>query len=125
MVNIGEAVGIIAAQSIGEPGTQLTMRTFHIGGTASLKRNIISARKRGKVSFEKDKEKTKAIIVFQDFSLPESEVTKWLIGDGQTLRENSFLFEGPKHEHHEAEQLGGKVEISLDRNPLSSWTKKG
>ena len=35
MVNMGEAVGIIAAQSIGEPGTQLTMRTFHIGGTAS------------------------------------------------------------------------------------------
>ena len=35
MVNVGEAVGIIAAQSIGEPGTQLTMRTFHIGGTAS------------------------------------------------------------------------------------------
>src|SRR5690606_8476339 len=34
-VNIGEAVGVIAAQSIGEPGTQLTMRTFHIGGTAS------------------------------------------------------------------------------------------
>ncbi|HMG20302.1 MAG TPA: DNA-directed RNA polymerase subunit beta', partial [Kofleriaceae bacterium] len=35
MVNIGEAVGVIAAQSIGEPGTQLTMRTFHYGGTAS------------------------------------------------------------------------------------------
>ena len=35
MVNIGEAVGVIAAQSIGEPGTQLTMRTFHIGGIAS------------------------------------------------------------------------------------------
>ena len=35
MVNRGEAVGVIAAQSIGEPGTQLTMRTFHIGGTAS------------------------------------------------------------------------------------------
>ena len=34
MVNIGEAVGIIAAQSIGEPGTQLTMRTFHTGGVA-------------------------------------------------------------------------------------------
>ncbi len=51
MVNIGEAVGIIAAQSIGEPGTQLTMRTFHIGGTASLKRNIISARKRGQSLF--------------------------------------------------------------------------
>jgi DNA-directed RNA polymerase subunit beta' len=35
MVELGEAVGVIAAQSIGEPGTQLTMRTFHIGGTAS------------------------------------------------------------------------------------------
>ncbi len=36
LVNIGEAVGIVAAQSIGEPGTQLTMRTFHIGGTAKF-----------------------------------------------------------------------------------------
>src|SRR5690606_20606815 len=35
-VNIGEAVGVIAAQSIGEPGTQLTMRTFHMGGTAQV-----------------------------------------------------------------------------------------
>lgn len=35
LVNVGEAVGIIAAQSIGEPGTQLTMRTFHVGGTAT------------------------------------------------------------------------------------------
>src|SRR5690606_33866598 len=35
MVDIGEAVGILAAQSIGEPGTQLTLRTFHIGGTSS------------------------------------------------------------------------------------------
>jgi len=35
LVNLGETVGVIAAQSIGEPGTQLTMRTFHIGGTAS------------------------------------------------------------------------------------------
>ena len=35
LAELGEAVGIIAAQSIGEPGTQLTMRTFHIGGTAS------------------------------------------------------------------------------------------
>src|SRR4029077_16394027 len=35
LVKLGEATGIIAAQSIGEPGTQLTMRTFHIGGTAA------------------------------------------------------------------------------------------
>ena len=37
MVNIGEAVGVIAAQSIGEPGTQLTMRTFHIGGVGQVR----------------------------------------------------------------------------------------
>ncbi len=37
LVSIGEAIGMIAAQSIGEPGTQLTMRTFHVGGTASIK----------------------------------------------------------------------------------------
>ncbi len=42
LVNIGEAVGIIAAQSIGEPGTQLTMRTFHIGGAVSKASSISS-----------------------------------------------------------------------------------
>ena len=36
MVHVGEAIGMISAQSIGEPGTQLTMRTFHVGGTASV-----------------------------------------------------------------------------------------
>ena len=36
-MSVGEAVGMIAAQSIGEPGTQLTMRTFHVGGTAQIK----------------------------------------------------------------------------------------
>ena len=36
-VSVGECVGMIAAQSIGEPGTQLTMRTFHVGGTAQIK----------------------------------------------------------------------------------------
>ncbi|NNG07886.1 MAG: DNA-directed RNA polymerase subunit beta', partial [Desulfobacteraceae bacterium] len=52
-VNIGEAIGIMAAQSIGEPGTQLTMRTFHIGGTASkrVEQTTVQARNPGKVSF--------------------------------------------------------------------------
>src|SRR5213592_3649830 len=52
-VKMGEAVGIIAAQSIGEPGTQLTMRTFHIGGTASqtFKQPIIKAKNDGAVRF--------------------------------------------------------------------------
>ena len=37
LIDVGEAVGVIAAQSIGEPGTQLTMRTFHFGGAATHK----------------------------------------------------------------------------------------
>src|SRR5579875_1882841 len=49
LVNIGEAIGIMAAQSIGEPGTQLTMRTFHIGGTASRRaeQTTLEARNEG------------------------------------------------------------------------------
>ena len=53
IVSIGEAVGVIAAQSIGEPGTQLTMRTFHIGGAAQrgAEQSSISAISDGKVKF--------------------------------------------------------------------------
>jgi DNA-directed RNA polymerase subunit beta' len=54
MVNMGEAVGVIAAQSIGEPGTQLTMRTFHIGGTATRRaeQSSLENRTSGKVVFK-------------------------------------------------------------------------
>ncbi len=53
LVNLGEAVGVIAAQSIGEPGTQLTMRTFHIGGAASRRaeQTALEARYDGSVKF--------------------------------------------------------------------------
>ena len=53
LVKQGSSVGIIAAQSIGEPGTQLTMRTFHIGGIASAGREdpVINVRKAGKLKF--------------------------------------------------------------------------
>jgi DNA-directed RNA polymerase subunit beta' len=54
LVSIGEAVGVIAAQSIGEPGTQLTMRTFHVGGTATggAQVNKIESKTKGIVSFD-------------------------------------------------------------------------
>ncbi len=53
IVNIGEAVGIIAAQSIGEPGTQLTMRTFHIGGVAQGgQQSFLEASQEGVITFE-------------------------------------------------------------------------
>ena len=55
LVNIGEAVGIIAAQSIGEPGTQLTMRTFHIGGIAQGgQQSFIAAAQDGTIAFENE-----------------------------------------------------------------------
>ena len=47
LVSVGEAVGMIAAQSIGEPGTQLTMRTFHVGGTAQIKKSLKLSHKQG------------------------------------------------------------------------------
>ena len=52
-VNIGQPIGIVAAQSIGEPGTQLTMRTFHIGGTASkrVEQSTVQPRNQGKIKF--------------------------------------------------------------------------
>ena len=52
-VELGEAIGIIAAQSIGEPGTQLTMRTFHIGGTAQVgKQSIHESKRDGRVRYD-------------------------------------------------------------------------
>ncbi len=53
LVNVGEAVGVIAAQSIGEPGTQLTMRTFHIGGAASrtVVASQVESKSKGTVKF--------------------------------------------------------------------------
>ncbi len=53
LINVGEAVGVIAAQSIGEPGTQLTMRTFHIGGAASraIVASSVEAKSAGSIGF--------------------------------------------------------------------------
>jgi len=67
-VKIGEAVGIIAAQSIGEPGTQLTMRTFHVGGVAAatFKQPIIKAKNNGRV-------------VYKELRVVESAEGKWVV----------------------------------------------
>ncbi len=51
LVDLGEAVGIIAAQSIGEPGTQLTMRTFHTGGVSTAETGVVRSTVAGKVEF--------------------------------------------------------------------------
>jgi DNA-directed RNA polymerase subunit beta' len=55
LINVGEAIGVIAAQSIGEPGTQLTMRTFHFGGTVThkIERNVLETHFTGRIKFER------------------------------------------------------------------------
>ncbi len=90
-VATGEAVGIIAAQSIGEPGTQLTMRTFHTGGIASAS-----------VSPELVSEQNDGILVFMDLRTVQNEEGVWLIlnkngslhivrDEGRTLEEYKKL----------------------------------
>ncbi len=66
LVDLGEAVGTVAAQAIGEPGTQLTMRTFHAGGTASVGGDITSGLPRVEEVFEKREPKRPAVISKSD-----------------------------------------------------------
>ncbi|CDZ24776.1 DNA-directed RNA polymerase subunit beta' [[Clostridium] cellulosi] len=90
-VNVGEAVGIIAAQSIGEPGTQLTMRTFHTGGIASAE-DITQGLPRVEELFESRKPKHLAIIseidgvvsMFEDKKGRQVIVTNPETGDSRT-----------------------------------------
>ncbi len=73
VVQMGEAVGIVAAQSIGEPGTQLTMRTFHTGGVASVA-DITMGLPRVEQLFEARKPKTPAILAEHDGKIEVVEV---------------------------------------------------
>ncbi|MEN9524185.1 MAG: hypothetical protein RL536_254, partial [Candidatus Parcubacteria bacterium] len=66
LVDLGEAVGTVAAQAIGEPGTQLTMRTFHAGGTASAAGDITAGLPRVEEIFEKRRPKNPAVVASVD-----------------------------------------------------------
>lgn len=90
IVDVGEAVGVIAAQSIGEPGTQLTLRTFHIGGTASriVTQSRIPTKFSGKVHYENVK-----VIEYENVGSPDgaSFVTLSRNGVVQIIDENNRL----------------------------------
>ncbi len=110
-VNVGEAVGIIAAQSIGEPGTQLTMRTFHIGGAASssVEQSNSTAPVTGKVKLEnvkiiEDKFKNKIVlsrnakinIIDENDKKYSSNIpfgSKLLVNNGDNVKHNQLLAE--------------------------------
>ena len=95
-VNIGEAVGVIAAQSIGEPGTQLTMRTFHIGGTAQVsEQSFIEATREGKIAFENRatvKNDEGAFIV-----MARNMMLKVVDKDGKTLESHKLTYGAKLH----------------------------
>ncbi|ETX28206.1 DNA-directed RNA polymerase subunit beta' [Roseivivax isoporae] len=111
MVNTGEAVGIIAAQSIGEPGTQLTMRTFHIGGVAQGgQQSFLEASQSGVITFENPNtlvnaagetlvmgRNMKVIIAGEDGSERASHKvgygTKLFVTEGQEIARGDKLFE--------------------------------
>lgn len=75
IVEIGEAVGTVAAQAIGEPGTQLTMRTFHSGGTAQVGGDITQGLPRVEEVFEKRSPKNPAVVVHTDGTVTEIKDT--------------------------------------------------
>ncbi len=127
-VNIGEAVGVIAAQSIGEPGTQLTMRTFHIGGTASRRaeQSTVENRNPGIVKFinvntAKKKDGTLIVmnrngeVVLTDDQGRERERygvvygAKILVKDAQKIEGNTLLAEWDPYSMPIITEVAGRV----------------
>ena len=126
-VQVGEAIGIIAAQSIGEPGTQLTMRTFHTGGVAGdnitqgLPRveELFEARKPkslavlaefgGVVSFSKTEKKTDIVITDDEGNskaYPVSRDTRVKVQEGQVVVKGEEITEGSENPHDIVRILG-------------------
>ena len=138
MVSIGAAVGIIAAQSIGEPGTQLTLRTFHTGGTASASGDITSGLPRVEELFEsRRKPKGEAVVtdiggtlrmteredgvrvatvidseVFnEEHIIPKGRAWKILVEDEQDVKEGAVLAENAKEEQQVIAGMQGTVHV--------------
>ena len=126
-VNIGEAVGVIAAQSIGEPGTQLTMRTFHIGGTAQVMDNsYVESNADGSVKIEnlnilKDSDsrnivvgRTTTINVIDENGIERASHklpygSQLLIDDGEKVKKNQRLAQWDPYTIPIITEAGGTV----------------
>ncbi len=130
MVTNGESVGIIAAQSIGEPGTQLTMRTFHIGGAASrfVEQSYIQGKHSGKVKFQglsaiKNKEgklvamNRNGFLVVVDENNREREKYQITYGatlmvkDGEKIKEGQRLAEWDPYNIPILTEVSGKIKF--------------
>ncbi len=128
-VAVGTAVGIVAAQSIGEPGTQLTMRTFHVGGTASaaVVTPEITVHKAGRVAFEDDLRtvlddeghlvvlnKNGSIAIYDAANkelerIPMQIGTKLLVKDGGTVKADEIIATWDPHAVPIISEYEGKV----------------
>jgi len=128
LVEEGMAVGIIAAQSIGEPGTQLTMRTFHIGGTVKrvVEESDIKARKSGVVKFahitavKNDQEQRIALTrngqltimgprdrILEEYSIPNG--AELLVEEGETIQAGKMLCKWDPHRIPILAERGGRI----------------
>ena len=129
-VNVGEAVGVIAAQSIGEPGTQLTMRTFHIGGAASRSSaaDSVQVKNAGKVRLHNMKTVTRengdlvavsrsGSIALADDHGRERELYKLPYGAVISVQDGAMVEAGQKvatwdpHTHPIVTEVAGKIEF--------------
>ncbi len=131
LVNIGEAVGVIAAQSIGEPGTQLTMRTFHIGGAASRAAAIsnIEAKNGGIVRLQNvkrfEQESGNKVVVSRSgeltildevgrererYKIPYGAVLT--VDDGATVTRGQQIASWDPHTHPVITEVKGRVQFS-------------
>ncbi|MFA5104135.1 MAG: DNA-directed RNA polymerase subunit beta' [Candidatus Margulisiibacteriota bacterium] len=129
-IDIGEAVGTIAAQSIGEPGTQLTMRTFHIGGVALHKKARVIVKHAGKISFGdglsirtiRDAFDNKIDIVTRESAITvksknREEVYPMQVGsiikvsDGESVKAASVIAEVDSTYEYVVATTGGKIKI--------------
>jgi len=130
-VNVGEAIGVMAAQSIGEPGTQLTMRTFHIGGAASRAAAVssIEVKSRGKIKLvgvkllQQDKGHAVAVSRSGEVSLVddvgrERERYKLPYGavltvaDGDAVQAGQMVASWDPHTHPIITEVAGRVQFS-------------
>jgi DNA-directed RNA polymerase subunit beta' len=144
LVDIGDAVGIIAAQSIGEPGTQLTMRTFHTGGIAGATDDITQGLPRVEELFESRVPKEKAIVseidgvaeihtedsgarklrivMVESFAdeYPLSKGSEVLISDGDEVKEGQPLAQTSAKKGHAAEQVLARTSglASIEKNKI-------
>ncbi|MCR4338177.1 MAG: DNA-directed RNA polymerase subunit beta' [Candidatus Omnitrophica bacterium] len=151
LVEIGEAVGIIAAQSIGEPGTQLTMRTFHIGGTASrsVEQSFYKAKNDGFVKYHQLRvvEKNKEYVVlnrngsvsinnefgreFERYQLPQGATIK-LADEAAVKKEEVFVTWDPYtipiitevRGVVNSEDLIHDVTVQEEQNPITGITER-